>query len=361
MNITNFNQLSQLYNSLSDTESKDIFVNRFIYNITSDFNNINEIVDKYVPLLETCYSQEDKQIFNDTVDKIKQDRKIIIYGAGKASEVIYSMIDPDSVECFCDINKDKQNIKLHNKSIISMEELIERDKSKYIIILAIWNMYQPEVIQKLLDNNFEKEFILDGTKFCNFKGLVREQYFDTDIIKFDDEEIFVDCGCYDFTSSKILLEKCSTVKKVFAYEPDPINIKKCERYISENNNVDIKIVNKGLWSDNKQLQFNTYGGGGSCIAKEGNINIDVVSLDNELFNERITFIKMDIEGAELAAIEGAKNIIMKYKPKLAISIYHKPEDLIEIIEILKAYVPEYRLYLRHYSNCSVDTVLYAVV
>ena len=77
--------------------------------------------------------------------------------------------------------------------------------------------------------------------------------------------------------------------------------------------------------------------------------------------EEVTFIKMDIEGAELKALKGAKNIILRDKPKLAISIYHKPEDIVEIPLFIKELVPEYKLYIRHYSNDSIETVLYAVI
>ena len=74
----------------------------------------------------------------------------------------------------------------------------------------------------------------------------------------------------------------------------------------------------------------------------------------------ITFIKMDIEGSEIPALRGAKEIIETQKPKLAICVYHKPEDIWEIPELILDYVPEYRLYLRHYSITYTETVLYAI-
>jgi hypothetical protein len=70
---------------------------------------------------------------------------------------------------------------------------------------------------------------------------------------------------------------------------------------------------------------------------------------------------MDIEGAEMSALSGARNTIIGAKPKLAICIYHSDEDMIRIIMFLKELVPEYRFFIRHHSNIDVETVLYAMV
>jgi hypothetical protein len=69
---------------------------------------------------------------------------------------------------------------------------------------------------------------------------------------------------------------------------------------------------------------------------------------------------MDIEGAELEAIKGAKRIIEEQKPKLAICVYHKPEDIWELPELILSYNKEYKFYIRHYSYKDNETVLYAV-
>ena len=68
---------------------------------------------------------------------------------------------------------------------------------------------------------------------------------------------------------------------------------------------------------------------------------------------------MDIEGAEQNALEGAKDIILRNKPKLAICLYHKPEDLWEIPLYIHSLVPEYKIYIRHHSHTNEETVMYA--
>lgn len=71
-------------------------------------------------------------------------------------------------------------------------------------------------------------------------------------------------------------------------------------------------------------------------------------------------IKMDIEGSELRALEGAKQLIQKYKPRLAICIYHRPEDVTDILQYIRTLVPEYKLYIRHHAINQCETVVYAV-
>ena len=95
-------------------------------------------------------------------------------------------------------------------------------------------------------------------------------------------------------------------------------------------------------------------------SNEGETIISADSLDNVLGGKEITFIKMDIEGSEVPALIGAKNIIQTYHPKLAISIYHRPEDVYEIPNLLLEYNPDYVFFVRHYSICASETVLYAI-
>lgn len=91
----------------------------------------------------------------------------------------------------------------------------------------------------------------------------------------------------------------------------------------------------------------------------GGVLIEAKTIDS-LIDEKVTYLKMDIEGTELKALLGAKETILRSKPKLAICVYHKPEDLIEIPLLLKGLVSDYRFFLRHYSNNDSETVLYAV-
>ena len=79
-----------------------------------------------------------------------------------------------------------------------------------------------------------------------------------------------------------------------------------------------------------------------------------------LYGEKVTMIKMDIEGYELKALMGAKQIIKEQKPKLAICAYHTFSHLWEIPLLIKSLNPDYKIYLRHHTNLDCETVCYAI-
>ena len=108
------------------------------------------------------------------------------------------------------------------------------------------------------------------------------------------------------------------------------------------------------------LGFEEISSPNSQIVNAEDGNTEARTLDGLLGSERVTFIKMDIEGAEVEALKGAKEIIQRDRPKLAISAYHRAEDIVNIPILVKEFVPDYHLYFRHYSNDVNETVLYAV-
>ena len=95
------------------------------------------------------------------------------------------------------------------------------------------------------------------------------------------------------------------------------------------------------------------------MSESGNIEVPVADIDS-LVNDQVTFIKMDIEGSEYEALKGAKNTIKMYKPRLAISVYHKLQDIWDIPKLILELNPNYKLYFRHYSIAEDETVLYAI-
>lgn len=200
----------------------------------------------------------------------------------------------------------------------------------------------------------------------NYKYLndlfVKDQYFAEDILIIDKDEIFLDCGAYIGDTIKIFVKKTfhnGGYNKIYAFEPDELNYLELKKLVKLIPN--IFCFNKGVWSERKSLKFSSGQGVSSTINDYGETIIEVDSIDNVLKGKKVTFIKMDIEGAELQALEGAKNSIRKYQPKLAICVYHNIDDLLEIPNYVKSLNPEYKLYLRAHKNCTDELVMYAIV
>lgn len=98
----------------------------------------------------------------------------------------------------------------------------------------------------------------------------------------------------------------------------------------------------------------------SKISEHGGIEVEADSIDNVLSGNKVTYIKLDVEGAEIETLKGAIETIRAQKPKMAISIYHKPEDIIEIPLFMEKLDMDYKYYIRHYQTRYAETVLYAI-
>ena len=184
-----------------------------------------------------------------------------------------------------------------------------------------------------------------------------EQYFPQDIITLEEEEIFIDAGAFTGDTAEILLQKRNDVKEIICFEPCDANYDKLVRNVGHLGNVTIR--REGLGSTPSRKKMISDMGAGSTISELGDSEIVINTID--ALNKSCSFIKMDIEGAEGDALEGARETIIRCKPKLAISVYHKPDDICDLAFQIRSMVPEYRFYLRHHGKNQYETVLYAVI
>ena len=113
-----------------------------------------------------------------------------------------------------------------------------------------------------------------------------------------------------------------------------------------------------MWNKDDILHFESRTVGGSLITETGKETIETTSLDNVLNGKKVTFIKMDIEGAEYKALIGAEETIKKWRPRLAICVYHKPEDILEIPTLLLEMHNDYKFALRQYNSSGLGAILY---
>ena len=189
------------------------------------------------------------------------------------------------------------------------------------------------------------------------------QYFDERIFVPGDNETFIDCGAYTGDSCIGFLEflkrnNIGTYKKYIAFEPDPDNFRIMTKNLTFYKN--IEMLNIGTYEKKDVLHFTSGKAMGSRLDSSGGISVNVDSIDNVLNGEEATIIKMDIEGAELSTLKGAEKTIRKYKPRLAVCVYHRTDDLLTIPDYILSLNPDYKLYFRNHCDQAYEAVLYAV-
>jgi FkbM family methyltransferase len=202
-------------------------------------------------------------------------------------------------------------------------------------------------------------------------------YFNNDVLKIQDDEVLIDGGAFVGESTDEFINTCKnnhvTYQHVYCFEPDHGAYGRLLKNTSQYENV--TCFNLGLWSHSTTLRFASSAemhpgdtriirdtGDTDIIApRDGDTTVNTTSIDDLFHDKRITFIKMDVEGSESEAIQGAANTIIRNKPKLIISAYHMKDDLYKLPVLIHHICPEYKLYLRHFSNYYDETVIIATL
>jgi FkbM family methyltransferase len=180
------------------------------------------------------------------------------------------------------------------------------------------------------------------------------------------DALYVDCGAYDGDTICLFLDAAQgAYRKVVAFEPDTTMIPRLKS-IAESEGGKVEVITKGVSDRDGVVKFLVNGMYSSiatnvCSVDAQPVTISTVTLDAVLAGEEVSTIKMDIEGTEYDALKGAAKLIQRCRPKLAICLYHKVEDLVRIPELVKTLVPEYKLRIRHQSPSCTDTILFATL
>ncbi|WP_181243882.1 FkbM family methyltransferase [Chamaesiphon polymorphus] len=226
--------------------------------------------------------------------------------------------------------------------------------------IAKWN----KLYERLSDDR-SKSVLSDLLKFrltANYQYLIDyqfriwEQYFEPFMYRHSDE-VFVDCGGFDGDTTEEFCKRYPDYKKVFLFEPSATNLAKARQRLQNFRN--IEMIELGVSDREGILKFNPESGSASCVSDSGSSQISVTTLDKSI-NEKVTFIKMDLEGWELKALQGAIEHIAKDRPKLAIAVYHHPSDFWRISEFILDVRDDYDVYLRHYTEGWSETVMFFV-
>lgn len=170
-------------------------------------------------------------------------------------------------------------------------------------------------------------------------------------------EVFYDIGGFDGETTLDFIEECSTYLKIYTFEPNPDNYKLLSEKLRTYR--DVEIVTKGISNSNQLSGFSSGRGSASHFDSASNLKIELTTLDSLPIHPP-TFIKMDIEGMERFALEGGRTTIARFRPKLAISVYHLFDDVRVIFGLISELVPNSQFFLRHYSDGVDETVLFCI-
>lgn len=228
------------------------------------------------------------------------------------------------------------------------------------------NMYENHELLasdgKVLISGYE----IDSSPYLIHSTWIAEEYMIKNICEPKKNDIVLSAGAYYGETTIWFANKVGQDGKIYAFEPSETALKKLRENIDKNYITNVAVIPKGVYSVTGNqaflLQDKTHDDANKIVAIGGNSNIETIKIDEFISEngiDRINFLKLDIEGAEYEALCGAKQTIKKYKPKIAVCIYHKPEDLWNIILLLHNIVPDYKFSIAHKSPGFGETVLFA--
>jgi FkbM family methyltransferase len=223
-----------------------------------------------------------------------------------------------------------------------------------------------KVYYSLFDGESKKLF-LDLLKFRisllpdDLPTIKHEQYYPGSFWILSDDETYVDVGAYDGdTLNQFINHSKGIFNKYIALEPDKKNFQELVKNIPGNLKDNIQVHCLGAGAERNVVSFSKFGRDDSFITENGEDKIEIISLDELCQDDKVTTVKIDVEGYEPDVLKGMKNIITSLKPKLAVCVYHRPSHLWDLALQIMDYNSHYNLYLRHHEPEIYGTVLYAI-
>ena len=231
------------------------------------------------------------------------------------------------------------------------EDDFKKNHNKY---LQTYNLLKDKKSKEIFTKIIDFKISYDYAFMEGFTNNHTEQYFDKELIPNIKNICFVDAGGYVGDTTSEVITNFPDFKKIYLIEPISENIRIAKRELGHFRNIEFLIC--GVSNKKETLYFNEEKSFSTLYGK-GTQSVQVDTIDN-LINEKVDYIKLDIEGAEQDAIDGAKETIKQYKPILAICIYHKAEDWYKIPQKVLAIESAYDIYLRHYMEGIFESVMY---
>lgn len=329
-------------------------------------------------------------------------KPIVLYGMGNGADKIINTLDYFGIEFQGVFASDGfvRNKLFHGHKISSYGEL--KEKFGQMIVLLCFGSSLPDVLENIKKIASEQELYAPEVPVIG-GGLFTKEYYNSQKSEFDfirskladeisvktfdnilkyklsgkieylldcevspdepynsflklENENFIDLGAYNGDTVEDFINRCPDYRQITAVEPDKKTFKKLQ--INTENTNNLTLINACVSDKCGMLPFGAKGGRNSSLSQDGDLlkSITVDSLETDA-----SFIKMDVEGEEVGAILGAKETILKCKPKMLISAYHRTDDFIKIPQAVLDIRDDYKIYMRHFEYLPAwDTNFYFI-
>ncbi len=182
-----------------------------------------------------------------------------------------------------------------------------------------------------------------------------------DLIDLQKDEVYLDLGAYNGDTVAEFVAHCPDYGEILAVEPDEKNFRKLTARIEANQIRNCTPFHCAVWDHSTLLPFSKKAGRNSALGDGGNTTVKAEPIDRLRNGRAVTFLKMDVEGAEAEALAGGKETLQTLAPKLKIALYHKNEDFFRLPLMVHQINPQYQLHLRHHPYIPAwETNLYAL-
>ncbi|MHB8711382.1 MAG: FkbM family methyltransferase [Trichloromonadaceae bacterium] len=343
------------------------------------------------------------------VDFLSNQQSVVLFGAGLAGRNALKVLSDKKIQVlfFCDNDKNKHGTDIDGVKVYSPSHLLGRTNE----IVLISSDYCGEIAAQLreigVNNCYYFGFCFDYDRWhghfdfqrieaCRSRINIAHSLFAEDtsrnllssliefrytlgasggcwspfgeyfhpLVKPIKGDTIIDGGAWTGDTAEVFCHALNGQCHIYSFEPDEESYYKLtENVTSGHLTKSVYPVKSGLWSHPTTLKFESSRENSMQhqVSEVGDCQIQVTSIDKFCYENglKVDLIKMDIEGAEIDALNGARETIRSFRPRLQICSYHKFDDLWEIPILIKELLPDYSIYLGHHSQNIFDTIVYA--
>jgi len=295
-----------------------------------------EAVDqRFFELMEFIVGHSEDEIFElilasfNSAD-MKFQKSLIHYCKELQSLDLWGQLDPEN-DVYDDFRRRAKMLKNHSDDLLWLHNRLADARSKNVLFAVLSNW-----------------LYMDCTTKNMYKERVYPEYFDPTIFPRTKDEVFVDVGAAAGDSAlNFISAYLVQYKRIYCYEITPESFQVMQRLLSKH---DVDLRQKAAWSSPGTMRLSIRPGSSTNqVGEHGEIEIETVRIDDDI-TEPITFLKMDIEGAEMEALKGCRRQISENRPKLAICTYHGYNDIYAVPRLIDEIAPGYEFYMRFHGG-----------